>query len=219
MRLPDRITVLTCIGCGAMGRQERCEGVCSEHKLELVSALEYEDLLRAAVAAAVRGERLRPVIEAFADAEEGDAEGALRRLRGDARGVLADGGRVASPDDWCDPAVVTGWWCAECGNVDMPQPCIGVCVWRPAEWVSRALYERQLRLAGPRLRSAWAFAGFLARSAALTPRAGTWERNRQALREQARATLAAHPPGPRMPAPEGPAAAAGAVVQVHSWPR
>ena len=53
-----------------MGRQERCEGACSEHKLELVNAFQYDDLLRAAAAAAVRGERLRPVMQAFADTEE-----------------------------------------------------------------------------------------------------------------------------------------------------
>jgi hypothetical protein len=27
--LPDRVTALTCIGCAAMGRQERCEGSAS----------------------------------------------------------------------------------------------------------------------------------------------------------------------------------------------
>jgi hypothetical protein len=40
--LPDRVTVLTCIGCGAIGREERCDGDCSEHKLLLVSAVDYD---------------------------------------------------------------------------------------------------------------------------------------------------------------------------------
>ena len=51
MTLPDRVTVLTCIGCGAMGREERCDGACSKHKLVLVSAVDYEDARAAAVTA------------------------------------------------------------------------------------------------------------------------------------------------------------------------
>ena len=84
---------------------------------------------------------------------------------------------------------MTGWWCAQCGNVDMPQPCIGVCVWRPADWVNLALYERRLRLAEPGLRAARSLSGFLARAAAVTPRAGEWQRNLDAFRAQARAAL------------------------------
>jgi hypothetical protein len=192
--LPDRVTVLTCIGCGAMGRQERCDGACSEHKLELVNALEHHELLRALDAADARIDRLRPVVEAFADEPPGEAEPVLRRLRVQARRALAEAGRDETGGGWDEPSTVTGWWCAECGNVDMPQPCIGVCVWQPAEWVNRAVYERLLRSAEPRLRAARSFSGFVARSAAVTPRAGTWERNRQALHEQALAVLALTPP-------------------------
>jgi hypothetical protein len=28
-------------------------------------------------------------------------------------------------------------------RVDAPQPCIGVCIWRPAEWIDAACYEHE----------------------------------------------------------------------------
>ena len=175
-----------------MGREERCDGDCSEHKLVLVSAVDYDELLGAADAARVRAARLASAVRPFADAHTrpGDPREALLRLRDGARRALRDGGRDEPRTDWASPATVIGWWCARCGNVDMPQPCIGVCIWRPADWVNLALYERQLRLAEPGLRAVRALSGFLARVAAVTPRAGEWQRNRDAFRAQARAALA-----------------------------
>jgi hypothetical protein len=143
--LPDRVTVLTCIGCGAMGREERCDGECSEHKLLLLSAVDYDVLLGAAHAARIRSARLASTVREVADAhaQPGAPRDALLRLPDVARRARGDGGRHARPPDGSPPATVTGWWCAECGNVDLPQPCIGVWVWRPADWVGLALYERQ----------------------------------------------------------------------------
>lgn len=190
-----------------MGRGGRCDGDCSEHKLLLVSAVDYDELLGAAQAARVRAARLAPAVRPFTDAQPGDSRDALLRLRDGARRALRDGGRDGPRTDWASPATVTGWWCAQCGNVDMPQPCIGVCVWRPADWVNLALYERQLSLAEPGLRAARSLSGFLARVAAVTPRAGEWQRNRDALREQARAALedfapdSLAPEAPRIGAP------------------
>ena len=57
--LPDCVTVLTCIGCGAMGREERCDGDCSEHKLLLVSAIDYDVLPGDGDLLVVRGMRQR----------------------------------------------------------------------------------------------------------------------------------------------------------------
>jgi hypothetical protein len=189
--LPDRVTVLTCIGCGAMGREERCDGDCSEHKLLLVSAVDYDELLGAAHAARVRSARLASAVREFADAhaQPGDPRRALLRLHDVAGRAMRDGGRDERTTDRSAPATVTGWWCAECGNVDMPQPCLGVCVWRPSDWVSLALYERQLRLAEPHLRAWQSLRGFLVRAGAVTPRAGEWQRNLDAFRAQAHAAL------------------------------
>ena len=161
--LPDRVTVLTCIACGAMGREERCDGDCSEHQLVLVNTVDYDELLGAAYAARVRAARLASAVGVFADShtQRGDPQETFLRLRDGARRALRDGGRDEPRTDWDSPVTVIGWWCARCGNVDMPQPCIGVCVWRPADWVNLALYQRQLRLAEPGLRAARSLGGSL----------------------------------------------------------
>jgi hypothetical protein len=222
--LPDRVTVLTCIGCGAMGREERCERGCSERKLPLVRAADYDELLAAAGAARTRAARLVSVVRSFAEAEAApeDSREALSRMRDSARRALHDAGPGEPRTDWASPDAVIGWWCERCGNVDMPQPCLGVCVWRSADWVNLALYERQLGLAEPSLRAARSLGGFVSRVAGVVPRADQWQRNWDALRAQARATLedyapdspAADPPpagGPRRePDPE---------IRVHLWPR
>ena len=50
-----------------MGREERCDGDCSEHKLVLVNAVDYDELLGAARAARVRAARLASAVCVFAD--------------------------------------------------------------------------------------------------------------------------------------------------------
>src|SRR4051794_19224299 len=176
--LPERVTVLTCIGCGGMGREERCEGACAEHKLVLVRAGDYDALLTAAEAARAAADQLASVAGAFAEHRRGEPREELTELRRLARRAVRDAEPVP-PADWAAPDTVTGWWCDRCGNVDMPQPCIGVCVWRPAEWVNVAVYERQLSLAAPVLRAASSLRRFVTRAAAAQPREGQWLRNRE----------------------------------------
>ena len=189
--LPERVTVLTCIGCGGMGRQERCDGECSEHKLVLVSGADHEALLAAVRAAQVTATRLAAVARPLADAEPeaADLPAAYSRLRADVREALRDCPPEPVGTDWASPGAITGWWCADCGNVDMPQPCIGVCIWRPADWVNVAVYERQLRLAEPTLRAARTMRRLLERVAAVSPRPGLERRNWAAFQAQARAAL------------------------------
>ena len=93
----------------------------------LVSAADYDELLGAAHAARMRAARLASAVGKFPDApaKPGDSREALLRLREVARRALRDAGRDEPGGDWTSPATVTGWWCARCGNVDMPQPCIG----------------------------------------------------------------------------------------------
>jgi hypothetical protein len=219
--LPDRVTVLTCIGCGAMGRQERCETACSEHKLVLVRAADHEEMLAAAATARARAALLAPIAREFADTEVGEPHEAFAALRERARRMLLETGPEPQRTDWAAPDTVTGWWCAECGNVDMPQPCIGVCVWRPADWVNVTVYERQLALAEPALRAARALRRFVARAAAVIPRDGQWERNQEALRVQADAALADHvpdAPAPESPPSRPPQPPPEPVVRVQLWP-
>jgi hypothetical protein len=189
---PDRVSVLTCIGCGAMGRQERCEGSCSEHKLVLVSAADYEALLDAADDAREHAGRLASVVSMLAAGPRpGDVRATLLELQERGRHALRDG---EDPGNEWSADTVTGWWCAQCGNVDMPQPCIGVCVWRPSDWVNVELYERQFGLAKPHLRAAHTLHRFLACFVAISPRAGQWPRNWDALQAQARTALADYDP-------------------------
>lgn len=132
---------------------------------------------------------MAPVARRLADGGAEDARDAWLDAQEAARRALQELPPETLPSDWTAPGTVTGWWCARCGNVDLPQPCLGVCVWRPADWVSLALYERELRRAEPVIRSARNLSGLLTRVAATTPRAGQWQRNWDALRRQARVAL------------------------------
>ena len=69
------------------------------------------------------------------------------------------------------------WECVGCGRIDHPQPCIGICRDRKAEYVSAADYERA--------------AALLLRIAFTTPREGESESAWRALQRDARALLAA----------------------------
>lgn len=51
-------------------------------------------------------------------------------------------------ESWDEPAErTTTWWCAGCGGIDAPQPCLGICIWRPIDWVNANLYGRDGRRA------------------------------------------------------------------------
>lgn len=67
----------------------------------------------------------------------------------------------------------------ECGNVDSPQPCLGVCVWRNVGWVNAALYTAEYERCSDDLRVAPALTMVLIRVLSVTPRAGhcadTWK--------------------------------------------
>jgi hypothetical protein len=88
--------------------------------------------------------------------------------------------------------------CIGCGAA--PQPCIGVCIWRPAQWVNAASYEaeRCRALADRQAERCRALAdrqaersltALLRMLAFTTPRTGQWERNWRALQSRARHAL------------------------------
>jgi hypothetical protein len=181
---------MTCIGCGAMGRQERCDGACSEHRLVLVRSTDFDALRSAAHDARARVQRMGELLGGLAAAEPRpqDPDAAFLQLRDGARRLLAELGRAGPDADWADPMTVTGWWCAECGNVDLPQPCLGVCIWKPTDWVNVELYRSQLAVAVPWLRQADTMTRLLAHIAVLRPHAGLAQATWAALRERARAS-------------------------------
>lgn len=182
VQLPDQVTVLTCIGCGAMGRQERCEGSCSEHRLLLVGKSDLDALSAAEEAARDRLQALLPSLAALDDPVA--TENTLPQLQEAARRALQAAPPAPDPRAWADPEAVTGWWCAECGNVDLPSPCIGVCVWQPAEWVSLAHFDRELDRARSSLEPERTLSRFLTRVTRIRPRPGQAQRNWDALRAE-----------------------------------
>ncbi|WP_217914040.1 hypothetical protein [Miltoncostaea marina] len=190
--LPERVVVPTCMGCGAMGRAEGCEGACSEHRLDLVRAAELEALEAAAAIARARVARLAPLARRLAgDPPPGDPDAAFAALRDDARAALRALAAAGPAPAWGEGEAVTGWWCAECGNVDVPRPCIGVCVWRPAGWVRLDVVERAAGRAAPAMEADAPLSRVLSRLAAVRPRAGQAERNWRALGAHAAVALAA----------------------------
>lgn len=142
--LPDRVTVPTCIACGAMGRDARCETDCSEHRLRLVGAADFDALCEAGELARSDLSVLGPLLESLSRPPPPDSEcdRVYGELRDAARRLLP--ALSARGGDRESPSPVVGWWCAECGNVDAPQPCLGVCVWRRMDWVNADLYDEEL---------------------------------------------------------------------------
>jgi hypothetical protein len=86
------------------------------------------------------------------------------------------------------------WQCIGCGKIESPQPCIGVCRDRNAEFVDAVDYDRLAREAEI-LRS------IALDLATITPREGAWERSYKALQMRAREALqrvdTLPPSGPR----------------------
>jgi hypothetical protein len=74
------------------------------------------------------------------------------------------------------------WECIGCGRIDHPQPCVGICQDRRAEYVRASDYSKaEARIA--------ALESVLRRIAFTTPRAGECERTWLALQRDARALL------------------------------
>ncbi len=194
MEPPERLAVPTCIGCGAMSRLGACDVGCSEHKLELVRAAAYDSVAALSSDARGRTDAFRHVAEQLASQQPvgGEWEAAYRSLQQGARAALR-----AHPDrdgltDWEEPVeVAITWWCAECGGIDAPQPCLGICVWRPVEWVRRSRYEQLREQTMSELEREQRLRHLMHRVAWITPRRGHWERGWRQLQAEARELLGA----------------------------
>jgi len=193
---PDRVTIPMCIGCGGMRVYESCETTCSERKLEIVSADDHDRLTDVANARRARIEAFECVLEQLTDGDprsvgwqdafqalQSSARSSLRRARTDA----ATGSADLPPE--AESLIV--WRCPQCGGLDAPQECIGVCVWRPFEWVNSRLYEVERSRAEFDRERETSLLELLRRIAFVTPRNGEWERNWRALQSQAQLTRAA----------------------------
>lgn len=204
MAFPDRITVATCIGCGMMERAGTCAGGCREVRFDVVPAADVDELAAAADAWERRAEALRPIVATLAAGapagtpigSEADAEAAFREARVGARAALVALGALGAPppaagldEEPLEP--VTTWWCPDCGGLDAPQPCIGICIRPQLTWADAALYvplrERALAARG----SARNLEAIVRALVTVSPREGAWRRNWQAITGRAQAANAA----------------------------
>jgi hypothetical protein len=194
MALSARLTIPACIGCGAMRQDQSCPAGCAERRAELVSGGDYDRLVAAAAAGRARIRGLQTLAGELAGAQptDGQWQAAYRALQQSTRAALRRFTPPRSPDDPLQPApAVVVWRCPDCGGVDAPQPCIGICIWRPAQWVDAAAYQAERSRALADREAERSLAGLLHKVAFVTPRAGQWERSWRALQAQARRILAA----------------------------
>lgn len=172
-----------------------CERGCSEQKLELVHAVNSDTLEAFSAESGVNTKAFRAVAEELVSRRPGadEYETAYRAVQHAARASLRSNPAPVPPiADWEEPAErATTWWCAECGGIDAPQPCLGICIWRPVDWVNANLYEQQRTRALAELDTEQSLRLLLRRIASVTPRPGQWEGNWRAVEIQVRQTLQA----------------------------
>ena len=178
-----------------MGRFGTCDGGCGEQKLELVPAVQYDVLAALASSARVRAEAFGAVVEELALRQPGaeEWERAYRSVQDVARIALRGYPEVDAEDVNWDEQVefATTWWCAGCGGIDAPQPCLGICVWRSVEWVNGIRYLEQRAGALVERDTEQSLRGLVRRVAFVTPRAGQWERGWRALEPRAQSMFQA----------------------------
>lgn len=188
MEPPRRPEVPTCIGCGAMSRLGSCGSGCSEQRLDLVRAVAHDELATLERALRARLELQLPVIQRLTGSStSNESEAGYRELQARSRNVLRSSTTAPDPQiDAREPSeAATTWWCARCGGIDAPQPCLGICVWRTVEWVPRDAYERRRDRVVALQEAQACIESLLRRLAWSTPRAGQWERSWGALRSGA----------------------------------
>jgi hypothetical protein len=183
MQSPERFTMWSCIGCGAMGTDQPCLGPCDDHALDLVRAVEHD-----AVVAHVTETRegSRPLLELVSELAEARDAAAYLALRERARAVLRG---AAEPSDAVAAEPFRAWLCTGCGRVEAPQACLGVCLRHPEEVVRADHHAEALARAADADRDDRALRALVRRLAWTTPREGHGEETVAAMREAALALV------------------------------
>jgi hypothetical protein len=169
-----------------------CQGGCREERLDLVGADAFDEVeaelvrSRAAIAA------FRQIAQELARSTK-PADGwelAYRRLQNGAREALRAHPKPGEAAD--QPArEVTTWFCPSCGGLEAPQPCLGICVWRPIEWVTREAWQAAKETDRTERETEASLRGLLRRLAFTTPRKNHWAAGWEALSSAAHQALAA----------------------------
>lgn len=172
-----------------MSQPGTCDRGCGEEKLELVPAGSHDRLTALAASARIGAEVFPAIAEELASRQPGpdEWEAAYRSVQEAARLCLRRYPEINAQDLDRDepPESATTWWCARCGGIDAPQPCLGICIWRRVEWVNATLYQQQLARALAERDTERCLRLLLRRVASVTPHAGQWERGWRALQAQA----------------------------------
>jgi hypothetical protein len=198
-QLPECLTLWRCVGCGAMGNAEQCTGACAYQKLYVVSAEEHAELLENFATIKRQAQCLEAVVRDIAAlAEERiHPESAYRDLQTSARTLFRslDHEAISSqimrvPDD--ERAIV--WSCTTCGQVEAPQPCLGICIRRNGDFLRASDHdELAARVEVTRVR-ARELAALVRQFVWVAPHAGQWDAARRAFQEKAIKLLIPAPP-------------------------
>ncbi len=182
--IPDRLSVPTCIGCGAMNVFFTCPDGCHEIRLDLIPAETFDAMLAAGGVLPAAAAAFTEIAEAAAgEPPDGDFEAAYKELQTRARKALHDhpDGFTETPEWVGEVRPRATSWCPVCGGLDAPMECIDVCRWVRAEWVDNDRYlaaRAELLPAWQRERRLRALASQIAH---VTPRDGQWETGWRAL--------------------------------------
>lgn len=182
-----------------MSELGQCPAGCAEARLDLVPADAFDRLAAGLARTREATDAFRAIAQPLATLRPAgeEIEAAYRAIQTQARTALR-----RHPDDsddepdWIRPAdPTTSWWCPKCGGLDAPQPCIGVCIKRPAEWVRYEHYDQARDVALDELECERRLRRLARRVAFVTPRAGQWERGWEVAQAEAQGTIGSPPAG------------------------
>jgi hypothetical protein len=133
----EAIALWQCIGCGAMGNAEECQGNCDFKRFFVVGAERHADLLEFFLNLSACNARLRQFAqEIIAEtAEAGRFERSLPHWRARAKDLLALAPVEAAPQIVPSDERAEIWLCARCGQVEALRECLGVCIRRAGDFV------------------------------------------------------------------------------------
>jgi hypothetical protein len=175
--LAGHIAVPTCIGCGARHRPGECPEGCSDVPLDLVDTADLQALSAATEAREARIAALHELAETV------EAGGPVdwAALRDRAWAAL----RLPAPEV-PDVEIIEAWGCPRCNRVDAPQPCIGVCIFRPRPVTDAREYRRLAPRAEHAVTADRVLSGIARLISTVTPRPGHEEATLAAVRARAR---------------------------------
>ena len=190
---PTRLTLRTCVVCGAVSQPGECAGGCHEELLDVAPAADFDQLAAVRCRARAAAEAFRGVAAGLTGPEPAapDCAAAYQSIQQRARTALLRFPPSTGDDDCLRVSVTPepAWWCPDCGGIEAPQPCLEMCIWMPVDWVDAGVYRREHERAVTQraIESRWR--AFLRRLASVTPRKGQAVRCWSAFGAEARALL------------------------------